>query len=157
MVDLRFPNQDLRNEDYKDVEAGDETHRYGDYIPYPHGTSGGEPDTEIGDLVTIDGGNLAKFSSSDGDVLLGVHYTSKYLDGAAGGPDRDRTVDTDAPATVKTAGTAVVRLEDGQFATDVSTDVSVGQTLGANGGGLVLREPQQDPDDSSVYYTEVLF
>jgi len=156
MVDLRFPNQDLRNEDYKDVEAGDETHRYGDYIPYPHGTSGGEPVTEIGDLVTIDGGTLAKFSEDGGDVLFGVHYTSKYLDGAAGGPDRDRPVDTDTPATVKTAGTAVVRLEDSQFGTGVPSDMA-GQTLGANGGGLVLRDPKQDPDDSSVYYTEVLF
>lgn len=154
MVDLRFPNQDLRNKDYKDLAAGDETHRHGDYIPYDLKET---PDHEIGDLVEIDSANedLQKWSSGDA-TLLGVHYSNYWEADVATGPDYDNTVDTSEDGTVKSGGAAIVRLEDSQFDTDVDTDVTVGEPLGPNGRGIVLHLSDEDPDNDNTYYAEIL-
>jgi len=149
-----FPNQDLRNVDYKNLEAGDETHRYGDYVPY--GIADGSS-LEVGDLVTAGTDEeVDAFSASDGDTLFGVYYSAKFEGAVATGPDRDAEIDESQGVGVKTSGTVIARLEDSQFATGVSTDVTIGEPLGGNGRGIVLHLSDEDPDNAGTYYAEIL-
>ena len=111
MVDLRFPNQDLRNKDYKDVAAGDETHRYGDYIPRE-----AAEELTVGDLFALDeDGHAVAYDPTTND-LAGVVYTNENTDtGITHQPEDDAVVEADELFTGKVQGTVVAHDPDGHI------------------------------------------
>lgn len=99
--DLRFPNQDLRNKDYKDVAAGDETHRYGDYIPRV-----AAEELTVGDMVAIDSDGEAVAYDGEND-LAGVVYSNTNDETGPGEVEEDAVVEEGELFTVKSQGTVV--------------------------------------------------
>lgn len=91
--------------DFRDLEAGDETHRHADYIPYDWTEDAG---LEVGDLVAANADEelVAYDSAATDQTLLGVLY-SYYTEGRDGDVPR-----YDLHATVKVGGAAVVNVPD---------------------------------------------
>jgi hypothetical protein len=103
----------------EDVDPGDETHRYGDYVYLSHDEqAGGTSAPEEGDAVSLDGsGNLKQ--AEQGDDVVGVLYTYPYYgDSSGSGPQ----IDQNQPATVKVQGSVKARVDPG---------VTPGDALGA--------------------------
>ena len=111
MVDLRFPNQDLRNKDYKDVAAGDETHRYGDYVPF---VAADEEELTVGDLFALNtDGEAVAFERDSDDHLAGVVYSNTNDEtGITHQPSDDAVVEGGEAFTGKVQGTVVASNED---------------------------------------------
>ena len=131
MTDLRFPNQDLRNKDYKDVAAGDETHRYGDYIPRE-----AAEELAVGELFALNGEGLAVAydpETAGQDELAGVVYTNTNDEiGPTHQPEDDAVVEEGEVFTAKVQGTVVAH--------DPAEDITVGErteegALGLDRGG----------------------
>ena len=101
MADLRFPNQDLRNKDFKDLAAGDETHRYGDYIPRV-----AAEELTVGDLVAINEYGEAVPYDGESD-LLGVVYSNVNDDVGPETPEEDAVVESGEAFTAKVQGTVI--------------------------------------------------
>ena len=108
MTDLRFPNQDLRNKDFKDLAAGDETHRYGDYIPRV-----AAEELTVGDLVAIDDDGEAVAYDGEDD-LLGVAYSNVNDDVGPENVEDDAVVEDGESFTVKTQGTVIAATPDAE-------------------------------------------
>ena len=105
MVDLRFPNQDLRNKDFKDLAAGDETHRYGDYIPRV-----AADELTVGDLFSLNtDGEAVEY---DGEDLAGVVYSNVNDDFGPETPEEDAVVEEGEAFTAKVQGTVVAATPD---------------------------------------------
>ena len=100
MADLRFPNQDLRNKDFKDLAAGDETHRYGDYIPRV-----AADDLTVGDLFSLDDDGEA--IEYDGEDLAGVVYSNGNDDFGPETLEEDAVVEAEESFTAKVQGTVI--------------------------------------------------
>ena len=101
MVDLRFPNQDLRNKDFKDLAAGSETHRYGDYIPRV-----AAEELTVGDVFSLNPeGEAVEY---DGEDLAGVVYSNLNDDvGPESQPEDDAVVEAEEAFTAKVQGTVI--------------------------------------------------
>ena len=100
MADLRFPNQDLRNKDFKDLAAGDETHRYGDYIPRV-----AAEELTVGDLFSLDAdGEAVEY---DGEDLAGVVYSNVNDDFGPETPEDYAVVEEEEAFTAKVQGTVI--------------------------------------------------
>lgn len=133
---------------YYDVDPGDETHRYGDYIEAPHdeATYGYEP----GDFVALaaDGTLVPAGHADSTGGVLGVLYTLPPLN------NRNRdvyTVDQDAPAGVKVQGTVLAAVATGTTPGPLTITESDGTTTSE--AGFVTKEPVTiDGSD----YSEVL-
>ena len=106
MADLRFPNQDLRNKDFKDLAAGDETHRYGDYIPRV-----AAEELTVGDLVAINEYGEAVPYDGESD-LLGVVYSNVNDDVGPETPEEDAVVEEGEAFTAKVQGTVIAATPD---------------------------------------------
>ena len=106
MADLRFPNQDLRNKDFKELAAGDETHRYGDYIPRV-----AAEELTVGDLVAINEYGEAVPYDGEGD-LLGVVYSNVNDDVGPETPEEDAVVESGEAFTAKVQGTVIAATPD---------------------------------------------
>jgi len=101
MSDLRFPNQDLRNKDFQDLAAGDETHRYGDYIPRV-----AAEELTVGDLVATNEDGEAVAYTGDND-LLGVVYSNVNDDFGPENAEDDAVVEDGEAFTAKVQGTVI--------------------------------------------------
>lgn len=131
---------------FTDLNPGDETHRYGDYI---YGDAAEQ--VYAGDALTLNAdGTFARTAANGSDVVVGY----AYIDAGAG-----------ERLTVKTHGTGIARVE---------TDAAVGGTVGTHDGTaenvdaaelsvngddfLVLDlEMKENPDGSgTTEYAEVL-
>ena len=107
MVDMRFPNQDLRNKDYKDVAAGDETHRYGDYIPLQ---AAAEEELEVGDVFELNADGEAKAYEGETDApAAGVVYANENDDTGPGTVEDNAVVEGGELFTAKVQGTVIAR------------------------------------------------
>ena len=105
MVDLRFPNQDLRNKDFKELAAGDETHRYGDYIPRV-----AAEELTVGDVFSLNPeGEAVEY---DGEDLAGVVYSNVNDDFGPETPEEDAVVEEGEAFTAKVQGTVVAATPD---------------------------------------------
>ena len=109
MADLRFPNQDLRNKDFKNLAAGDETHRYGDYIPRV-----AADELTVGDLFSLDeDGEAVAYDGGDADDLAGVVYSNVNDDvGPENQPEDDAVVEGGEAFTAKVQGTVIAATPD---------------------------------------------
>lgn len=101
----------MANEDFSDLDPGDETRRHGDYIGLPHPVADGTAYDDIdastnpvgGHPVVYDGTDIATAASTDTNVV-GVVFTLPVSgDSSRSGP----YVEGDEEATVKTSGTVV--------------------------------------------------
>jgi len=119
MTDLRFPNQDLRNKDFQDLAAGDETHRYGDYIPRV-----AAEELTVGDLVAIDeNGEAEAYTGADDEDLLGVVYSNVNDDvGPENQPDDDAVVEAEEAFTAKVQGTVIAAVPSDPAAESIYDD-----------------------------------
>ena len=108
-TDLRFPNQDLRNKDFKDLAAGDETHRYGDYIPRV-----AAEELTVGDLFALDeDGEAVAYDGGDADDLAGVVYSNVNDDTGPGNVEEDAVVEDGEAFTAKVQGTVIAAAPGG--------------------------------------------
>jgi len=137
MTDLRFPNQDLRNKDFQDLAAGDETHRYGDYIPRV-----AAEELTVGDLVAINGDGEAEAYTGDED-LLGVAYSNVNDDVGPENTEDDAVVEEGEAFTVKVQGTVIAAVpSDPADNTIYDGDIDPGR--GANNNELVLDVSEEE-------------
>lgn len=132
---------------YYDVDPGDETRRYGDYIPAEHdeATHGYEP----GDFVSLnDDGVLVPVDHADANGVLGVLYTLPPLN------NRNRdvySVDQDKPAGVKVQGTVLAHVDAATSQGPLTLTDSAAANVDT--GFYVTEEPVEIDGE---YYTEVL-
>ena len=135
--DLRFPNQDLRNKDFKDLAAGDETHRYGDYIPRV-----AAEELTVGDLVAINEYGEAVPYDGESD-LLGVVYSNVNDDVGPETPEEDAVVESGEAFTAKVQGTVIAATPEDADATYNPDEGSVEAGRGPS-GELVLDVSEED-------------
>ena len=140
MADLRFPNQDLRNKDFKNLAAGDETHRYGDYIPRV-----AEEDTQltVGDLFSLNTeGEAVEY---DGEDLAGVVYSNVNDDvGPENQPEDDAVVEGGEAFTAKVQGTVIAATPDD---VDDTYNPDTGSVEAGRGpSGELLLDVSEDED-----------
>ena len=132
MVDLRFPNQDLRNKDFKDLAAGDETHRYGDYIPRV-----AAEELTVGDLFSLNADGEAV--GYDGEDLAGVVYSNVNDDFGPETPEDYAVVEAEEAFTAKVQGTVIAAAPDTEgFYTDLEA--------GRGDSGELLLDVSEDED-----------
>lgn len=137
MADLRFPNQDLRNKDFKDLAAGDETHRYGDYIPRV-----AAEELTVGDLVAINEYGEAVPYDGESD-LLGVVYSNVNDDVGPETPEEDAVVESGEAFTAKVQGTVIAATPD---AGDDGDNFYYEPTAGRGPSGELLLDVSEDED-----------
>ena len=142
MTDLRFPNQDLRNKDFKNLAAGDETHRYGDYIPRV-----AAEELTVGDLVAIndDGEAVAYDGESD---LLGVVYSNVNDDFGPEESEDDAVVEEGEAFTAKVQGTVIAATPDADDDTFYAPGTDGDEPIEAGRGpsGELLLDVSEDED-----------
>ena len=135
MADLRFPNQDLRNKDFKDLAAGDETHRYGDYIPRV-----AAEELTVGDLFSLNADGEAV--GYDGEDLAGVVYSNVNDDFGPETPEDYAVVEAEEAFTAKVQGTVIAAtptgVADGSFYDDLNA--------GRGDSGELLLDVSEDGD-----------
>ena len=137
-TDLRFPNQDLRNKDFKDLAAGDETHRYGDYIPRV-----AAEELTVGDLFALNAeGEAVAYGGGDADDLAGVVYSNVNDDTGPGNVEEDAVVEAEEAFTAKVQGTVIAAVP-----ADPATD-SFYDTLAPGRGpsGELLLDVSEEDD-----------
>ena len=134
MADLRFPNQDLRNKDFKNLAAGDETHRYGDYIPRV-----AADELTVGDLFSLDAdGEAVEY---DGEDLAGVVYSNINDDFGPEESEDYAVVEEGEAFTAKVQGTVIAAapdVADGSFYDDLDA--------GRGDSGELLLDVSEDED-----------
>ena len=141
MADLRFPNQDLRNKDFKDLAAGDETHRYGDYIPRV-----AAEELTVGDLFSLNtDGEAVEY---DGEDLAGVVYSNVNDDFGPETPEEDAVVEEEEAFTAKVQGTVIAATPDVDNDTFYAPGTDGDEPLEAGRGpsGELLLDVSEDED-----------
>lgn len=137
MVDLRFPNQDLSNKDFQDLAAGDETHRYGDYIPRV-----AAEELTVGDLFSINADGEAV--AYDGEDLAGVVYSNVNDDFGPENPEDDAVVEAEEAFTAKVQGTVIAATPAG---TDATYNPDQGDVEAGRGpSGELLLDVSEEED-----------
>ena len=143
MVDLRFPNQDLRNKDFKELAAGDETHRYGDYIPRV-----AADELTVGDLFSLDAdGEAVEY---DGEDLAGVVYSNVNDDFGPEESEDYAVVEEGEAFTAKVQGTVIAAtpdVDDGNFYSSLDADGNDDPIVAGRGpSGELLLDVSEDED-----------
>ena len=105
MTDLRFPNQNLQNKDFKNLAAGDETHDYGDYIRRV-----ADEELTVGDLFSLN--NYGEAVEYDGEDLAGVVYSNVNDDFGPETPEDYAVVEVEEAFTAKVQGTVIAAAPD---------------------------------------------
>jgi hypothetical protein len=128
------------------LNVGDETRRHGDYVGLPHTVSDGTAVADLGSLdrgvpVNLDGSGNLQAASSGGSVVGVLYAFDVYGDSSRDGP----YVDGDSDATVKTSGTVIA-----DVASMVSSGISAGDVLGANGELVVLEVLESDGGSTEI-------
>lgn len=135
MADLRFPNQDLRNKDFKNLAAGDETHRYGDYIPRV-----AAEELTVGDLFSLDAdGEAVEY---DGEDLAGVVYSNVNDDFGPETHEEDAVVEEGEAFTAKVQGTVIAATPDDPAGDSFYDDLDAGR----GDSGELLLDVSEDED-----------
>ena len=139
MTDLRFPNQNLQNKDFKDLAAGDETHDYGDYIR----RVSAEEDTPltVGDLFSLN--NDGEAVEYDGEDLAGVVYSNVNDDvGPENQPEDDAVVEEGEAFTAKVQGTVIAATPSDAGTDGFYDDLNAGR----GPSGELLLDVSEDED-----------
>ena len=144
MTDLRFPNQNLQNKDFKNLAAGDETHRYGDYIPRV-----AADELTVGDLFSLNtDGEAVAYDGGDADDLAGVVYSNVNDDvGPENQPEDDAVVEAGEAFTAKVQGTVIAVAPGGEEGTTFYGGDDEGNLEAGRGpSGELLLDASEDND-----------
>ena len=135
MTDLRFPNQNLQNKDFKNLAAGDETHDYGDYIRRV-----ADEELTVGDLFSLN--NYGEAVEYDGEDLAGVVYSNVNDDFGPETPEDDAVVEEGEAFTAKVQGTVIAATPADQADGDFYGDLNAGR----GPSGELLLDVSEDED-----------